>query len=210
MNPRVSISILICCIGMLSVNAQTEKDLHQRKKEGEIYINQEAVKNIEFNFMNQPEILSSKPMMSKDKPWMKYRKELPITLADTTTLNKSKYIRLLPYSIWGEDTSAKEYMELDTLTIKLDLKYLQAKYGYIKSGRFDADKFLYENLTKRGRAIRKNRKRAKARISYVNYVPTKEDHSKLSATLEDIDEVRKIMSQYTTELNTTFNYAEIL
>ena len=80
--------------------------------------------------------------------------------------------------IWGEDPSAKEYMELDTLTIKLDLKYLQAKYGYIKSGGFDADKFLYENLTKRGRAIRKNRKRAKARISYVNYVPTKEDHSK--------------------------------
>ena len=178
MNPRVSISILICCIGILSANAQTEKGTLQRKKEGEIYINQEAVKNIEFNFMNQPEILSSKPMMSKDKPWMKYRKELPITLADTTTLNKSTYIRLLPYSIWGEDTSAKEYMELDTLTIKLDLKYLQAKYGYIKSGGFDADKFLYENLTKRGRTIRKNRKRAKARISYVNYIPTKEDHSK--------------------------------
>lgn len=38
---------------------------------------------------------------------------------------------------------------------------------------------------------------------------TKEDHSKLNATLEDIDEVREIMSQYTTELNTTFNYAEI-
>ena len=137
MNPRVSISILICCIGILSANAQTEKGSLQRKKEGKIYINQEAVKNIEFNFMNQPEILSSKPIMSKDKPWMKYRKELPITLADTTTLNKSTYIRLLPYSIWGEDISAKEYMELDTLTIKLDLKYLQAKYGYIKSGGFD-------------------------------------------------------------------------
>lgn len=38
---------------------------------------------------------------------------------------------------------------------------------------------------------------------------TKEDHSKLNATLEDIAEVREIMSQYTTELNTTFNYAEI-
>ena len=54
MNPRVSISILICCIGILSANAQTEKGSLQRKKEGEIYINQEAVKNIEFNFMNQP------------------------------------------------------------------------------------------------------------------------------------------------------------
>ena len=84
MNPRAGISILFCCIGILSVHAQSErKDSLQRKKEGEIYINQEAVKNIEFNFMNQPEILSSKPMMSKDKPWMKYRKELSITLSDT-------------------------------------------------------------------------------------------------------------------------------
>ena len=179
MNPRAGISILVCSIGILSVHAQSEKkDSLRFKQEGEIYINQEAVKSIEFNFMAKPEALQPKPRMDERKPWLEFRKDLPMNLTDTTTLKKSKYIRMLPYSIWGEDISAKEYMELDTLTIKLDLKYLQAKYGYIKSGGFDADKFLYENLTKRGRTIRKNRKRAKAKISYVNYVPTKEDHSK--------------------------------
>ena len=55
MNPRAGIGILACCIGILSAHAQSEKkDSLQRKKEGEIYINQEAVKCIEFNFMGQP------------------------------------------------------------------------------------------------------------------------------------------------------------
>ena len=179
MNPRASIGILVCCIGVLSAHAQSEKkDSLQQKKEGEIYINQEAVKSIEFNFMGQPEIMRPKPKMDETKSWMKFRKELPNNLTDTTTFNKSKYIRLLPYSIWGEDTSGKDDMKNDTLTLKLDLKYLKEKYGYIKSGGFDVDKFLYENLSKRGKAIRRNRIRAKTRKSYENYVPTKEDHLK--------------------------------
>ena len=40
------------------------------------------------------------------------------------------------------------------------------------------DKFLYENLTKRGRAIRRNKKRAKAWKIYNDYVPTLEDSLK--------------------------------
>ena len=52
MNPRAVTSILVCCIGIFSVHAQSEKkDSLRFKKEGEIYINQEAVKSIEFNFM---------------------------------------------------------------------------------------------------------------------------------------------------------------
>lgn len=179
MNPRASISILACCIGILSVHAQSEKrDSLNQKKEGETYINPEALKSIEFNFMGQPEMMRPKPKMDERKPWMKFRRELPQNMTDTTTLNKYQYIRLLPYSIWGEDTSAKDDMKEDSLIMKLDLKYLKAKYGHIKSGGFDADKFLYENLTKRGRAIRKNRKQTKTRKPYEKYVPTKEDHLK--------------------------------
>ena len=40
---------------------------------------------------------------------------------------------------------------------------------------FDAEKALYETFTKRGRAIRRNRKKAKAWKTYEDYVPTKED-----------------------------------
>ena len=95
MNPRAGISILVCSIGILSAQAQSEKkDSLQRKKDGEIYINQEAVKSIEFNFMSQPEMMKPKPKMDETKPWMEFRKDLPINMTDTTTLRKKKYIRM--------------------------------------------------------------------------------------------------------------------
>ena len=181
MNPRASISILVCSIGILSVHAQSEKkDSLRFKKEGEIYINQEAVKSIEFNFMAKPEALQPKPRMDERKPWLEFRKDLPMNLTDTTTLKKSKYIRMLPYSIWGEDVSSRGYKQEDTLTIKLDMDYLKEMYIPIHKPLigFDADKILFENLTKRGRAIKRNRKKAKAWKIYKDYVPTKEDSLK--------------------------------
>ena len=200
MNPRAGISILFCCIGILSVHAQSErKDLLQRKKDGEIYINQEAVKSIEFNFMAQPDIMRPKPMMDETKPWMEFRKDLPMNLTDTTTLTKKKYIRMLPYSIWGHDDSHLKSNK-DTLIIRMKLNLDNIKplpgmgHGYRvvpegmdqsvtpsnnPIGGFSADKLLFENFTKRGRAIKRNRKKAKAWKIYKDYVPTKEDSLKL-------------------------------
>ena len=200
MNPRAGISILACCIGILSVHAQSErKDSLQRKKDGEIYINQEAVKSIEFNFMAQPDIMRTKPMMDETKPWMEFRKDLPMNLTDTTTLTKKKYIRMLPYSIWGHD-DAHLKSNKDTLIIRMKLNLDNIKplpgmgHGYRvvpggmdqsvtpsnnPIGGFSADKLLFENFTKRGRAIKRNRKKAKAWKIYKDYVPTKEDSLKL-------------------------------
>ena len=199
MNSRAGISILACCIGILSVQAQNEKkDSLQQKKEGEIYINQEAVKSIEFNFMGQPEIMKPKPKMDERKPWMKFRKDLPVNMTDTTSYRKKKYIRMLPYSIWGYDNSHLRYMK-DTLSIRMKLNMDKIKpapgmgHGYRvvpggmdqsvtpsnnPIGGFDADKILYENFTKRGRAIKRNKKKAKAWKTYKDYVPTKEDSLK--------------------------------
>ncbi len=200
MNPRAGISILACCIGILSAHAQSEKkDSLQRKMDGEIYINQEAVKSIEFNFMAQPDIMRSKPMMDETKPWMEFRKDLPMNLTDTTTLTKKKYIRMLPYSIWGHD-DAHLKSNKDTLIIRMKLNLDNIKplpgmeHGYRvvpggmdqsvtpsnnPIGGFTADKLLFENFTKRGRAIKRNRKKAKAWKIYKDYVPTKEDSLKL-------------------------------
>ena len=200
MNPRAGISILVCCIGILSVHAQSErKDSLQRKKDGEIYINQEAVKSIEFNFMAQPDIMRPKPMMDETKPWMEFRKDLPMNLTDTTTLTKKKYIRMLPYSIWGHD-DAHLKSNKDTLIIRMKLNLDNIKplpgmgHGYRvvpggmdqsvtpsnnPIGGFSADKLLFENFTKRGRAFRRNQKKAKAWKIYKDYVPTKEDSLKL-------------------------------
>ena len=200
MNPRAGISILVCSIGILSAQAQSEKkDSLQRKKDGEIYINQEAVKSIEFNFMAQPDIMRPKPMMDETKPWMEFRKDLPMNLTDTTTLTKKKYIRMLPYSIWGHD-DAHLKSNKDTLIIRMKLNLDNIKplpgmgHGYRvvpggmdqsvtpsnnPIGGFSADKLLFENFTKRGRAIKRNRKKAKAWKIYKDYVPTKEDSLKL-------------------------------
>ena len=197
MNSRAGISILVCCIGILSAQAQNEKkDSLQQKKE--IYINQEAVKSIEFNFMGQPEIMKPKPKMDERKPWMEYRKDLPVNMTDTTTYRKKKYIRMLPYSIWGYDNSHLRYRK-DTLSIRMKLNMDKIKpapgmgHGYrvVPGGMdqsvtpsnnpitgFSADKILYENLTKRGRAIKRNKKKAKAWKTYKDYVPTKEDSLK--------------------------------
>ena len=199
MNSRAGISILACCIGILSAQAQNEKkDSLQQKKEKEIYINQEAVRSIEFNFMGQPEIMKPKPKMDERKPWMEFRKDLPINMTDTTTYRKKKYIRMLPYSIWGYDNSHLRYRK-DTLSIRMKLNMDKIKpapgmgHGYrvvpggmdqsvtpINNliGGFDADKILYENFTKRGRAIKRNKKKAKAWKTYKDYVPTKEDSLK--------------------------------
>ena len=199
MNSRAGISILACCIGILSAHAQSEKkDSLQQKKEGEIYINQEAVKSIEFNFMGQPEIMKPKPKMDERKPWMEYRKDLPVNMTDTITYRKKKYIRMLPYSIWGYDNSHLRYRK-DTLSIRMKLNMDKIKpapgmgHGYRvvpggmdqsvtpsnnPIGGFSADKILYENFTKRGRTIRRNKKKAKAWKTYKDYVPTKEDSLK--------------------------------
>ena len=200
MNLRARISILVCSIGILSVHAQSEKkDSLRFKQEGEIYINQEAVKSIEFNFMAQPDIMRPKPMMDETKPWMEFRKDLPMNLTDTTTLTKKKYIRMLPYSIWGHD-DAHLKSNKDTLIIRMKLNLDNIKplpgmgHGYRvvpggmdqsvtpsnnPIGGFSADKLLFENFTKRGRAIKRNRKKAKAWKTYKDYVPTKEDSLKL-------------------------------
>ena len=200
MNPRAGISILVCSIGILSAQAQSEKkDSLQRKKEGEIYINQEAVKSIEFNFMSQPEMMKPKPKMDDTKPWMEFRKDLPMNLTDTTTLTKKKYIRMLPYSIWGHD-DAHLKSNKDALIIRMKLNLDNIKplpgmgHGYRvvpggmdqsvtpsnnPIGGFSADKLLFENFTKQGRAIKRNRKKAKAWKIYKDYVPTKEDSLKL-------------------------------
>ena len=199
MNPRAGISILVCCIGICSVQGQTtKKDSLQSQKEGEIYINQEAVKNIEFNFLPPKEIMNALPKMDESKPWMEFRKDLPSSLTDTTTLRKRKYIRMLPYSIWGHDRSYL-LMNKDSLIIRMKLNpenikplpgmehgYRVVPAGMDQSvtpsnnpiGGFSADKALFENFTKRGRAIRRNKKKAKAWKIYKDYVPTKEDSLK--------------------------------
>ena len=107
---------------------------------------------------------------------------------------------MLPYSIWEYDNSHLSHQSRnDTLTIRMKLNEDNIKplpgmgHGYRvlpagmdqsitpsnhPIGGFSADKLLFENFTKRGRAIKRNRKRAKAWKIYNDYIPTKEDSLK--------------------------------
>ena len=185
---RIYIGILIGLMSIQASKAQLSKRDSIRLKqmlEGdeEIKINPEAIKNIQFNFAPKLEE-SRKPRMAEDKPWMDFDQNLPKTFNDTTRWRKPKFIRLLPYTVytqWWEDPINDKLIldRKDTMTFKLNLDYLKM---YIPQHQpvatFDTDKLLFENLTKRGRAIKRNRKRAKAWKIYNDYVPTKEDSLK--------------------------------
>lgn len=57
--------------------------------------------------------------------------------------------------------------------------YVNSPTGPGVSISVDFDKLLYENLTKRGRAIKHNRTHAVAWKKYADYIPTKQDHAGL-------------------------------
>ncbi len=185
MNLRYGISIALGSICMLTTHAQTqpEDSLRQRKitkKEAEIYINPEAVKSIQFDFLGTPEPEYAKPMMSQDKPYMKFRKDLPQHFTDTTQRHPSKRIAVSPYHPSPLLRESLFQLPKDSLIMRMKLNLEKISVpGSGASFSFDANKLLYENFTKRGRAIKRNRKRAKAWKTYENYVPTKEDHRHL-------------------------------
>ena len=167
--------------------------------DGELKINTEAVKSIHFDFQSDKDNIKGTPIMSEDKPWMKFLKDLPKNFGDTTKWVRPNFVRLTPYTpytTWHEDPVNDPIFlkRKDSLTIswKLNIKLIPGlRNGYVilpagmdqtvtpsnnpLIGGLDADKFLYESLTKRGRAIRRNRNRAKGWKIYQSYVPTRQD-----------------------------------
>lgn len=205
MTRRVSISILFCTISVLAAQAQWSKQDSIRLQEllngdGELKINTEAVKSINFDFKSDKDKIKGTPLMSEDKPWMKFLKDLPKNFGDTTKWVRPKFVRLnpyTPYTTWHEDpvndpiflNNRKDSLKMSwKLNIKmvpgLQNGYVAVPYGMDQTvtpsnnplvGNLDIDKFLYESLTKRGRAIRRNREHAKGWKIYQNYVPTRQD-----------------------------------
>lgn len=151
---KLSICILFFIIGIQAVHAQMEKEDSIRLKrmlEGkeEIKLNEEAVKSIQFYFLPEEELIRQKPVISDEKPWMKFISKLP-----------NEFIKGWKYK--------------DTLNIKMKLN-LEIPKTSAPLATFDADKFLYENFTKRGRTIKHNRKHANAWKTYNEYQPTDKD-----------------------------------
>ena len=150
---KLSICILFFIIGIQAVHAQMEKEDSLRLKrmlEGkeEIKINEEAVKSIQFNFLPEEELHFQRPIASEEKSWMKFNTKLP-----------DEFIK----------------KKRDSLQIKFDLKLEIPQRTSAPLATFDADKILYENFTKRGRAIEHNREHANAWKTYNDYKPAHKD-----------------------------------
>lgn len=208
MTQRASISILICSIGILTAQAQWNKQDSIRLQqllngEGELNINTEAVKSIQFDFRPEKEKPNTAPVMSKEKPWMKFLGTLPKSFDDTTQWRKPKYIRLMPYTPytkWNEDpiydriwaVEGKDSLKTAKISWRMNIKldphhmngHVDVPGGMDPTitpsnspllGGFSVDQLAYETFTKRGRAIRRNRKHANAWKTYKDYIPTKQD-----------------------------------
>lgn len=206
MTQKVNICILFCTISILTAQAQWSKQDSIRlqellNQEGELKINTEAIKSIDFDFKSDKDNIKGTPLMSEDKPWMNFLKNLPKNYDDTTQWVRPKFIRLTPYTPytqWHEDPvndpifANKSKKDTLKMSWKLNIELIPGlQNGYVTLpagmdqtvtpsnnpliGGLDTDKFLYETLTKRGRTIRRNRERAKGWKIYQSYVPTRQD-----------------------------------
>jgi hypothetical protein len=111
---------------------------------------------------------------------MQFVEELPILFDDTVSNRRPQHIRLLPFSCftrWDEDPFALQDKLAKEKKWKMhwqiDKRYTTPGSGAMVT--FSTDKMLYETFTKRGRAIRRNRKHANAWKTYQDYVPTLQD-----------------------------------
>lgn len=182
-------TIFLLWIGVYGLFAQTEQ------KEHELRINEEVIKMIQFDFSHsKDEQLNRQIEAPVEKKWLQFRENsaMPRSLIDTTTVKKiTGYIRLEPYTIWtkfGEDPiydvipngKKKEWaIHWSINTGGINANQYQGSGGLGVVIVLDFNKLLYENFTKRGRAIKHNRKHANAWKTYSNYLPTISDRLKL-------------------------------
>lgn len=175
--------------GVYGLFAQTEQ------KEHELRFNEEVIKMIQFDFSHsKDEQLNRQTEAPVEKKWLQFRENsaMPRSLIDTTTVKKiTGYIRLEPYTIWtkfGEDPiydvipneKKKEWAIHWSINIGgINANQYQGSGGLGVVIILDFNKLLYENFTKRGRAIKHNRKHANAWKTYSNYLPTISDRLKL-------------------------------
>lgn len=190
---RPLLTMLGCMALIPCLSAQT------RSAGKELQLNADAVKMIRFDFTPKQESpyrqLKEAPL---EKKFMQFHSDLrmPRSLIDTTRVDKpTLYVRAEPYTIWtrfGEDPvyDVLPYREkkweihwtLQPFGTQLGSKRLtpssapasgadasQAGAGVLVE--FDADKLLFETFTRRGRAIRRNRKRATAWKTYAQTPP---------------------------------------
>lgn len=103
MKKRFGLLFLSGLLGILSVQAQwTKQDSVQLQRflsgEDELQLNDNAVKSIRFG-MPKEEMPHFEPVMSLDKPGLRFKEDLPDIFSDSLARYK-QYLKLRPYSIF--------------------------------------------------------------------------------------------------------------
>ena len=190
---RPLLTMLGCMALIPCLSAQT----HSAGKE--LQLNADAVKMIRFDFTPKQESpyrqLKEAPL---EKKFMQFHSDLrmPRSLIDTTRVDKpTLYVRAEPYTIWTRFGEDPVYDVLPYREKKWEIHWTLQPFGSQKGSKrltpsaapasgaassqagagvlveFDADKLLFETFTRRGRAIRRNRKRATAWKTYAQTPP---------------------------------------
>lgn len=190
---RPLLTLLGCMALIPCLSAQT----HSAGKE--LQLNADAVKMIRFDFTPKQESpyrqLKEAPL---EKKFMQFHSDLrmPRSLIDTTRVDKpTLYVRAEPYTIWTRFGEDPVYDVLPYREKKWEIHWTLQPFGSQKGSKrltpsaapasgaassqagagvlveFDADKLLFETFTRRGRAIRRNRKRATAWKTYAQTPP---------------------------------------
>lgn len=181
------------CLGLLVLTTTASASAQEASDEKELKLNENAIRMIQFEFTPKEKIGMEKPGEAPlQKRWMEFKEKVPFrrSFADTTKVKKiSGFVRAIPYTIWkkyGEDpirdfmpNVEKEwtfYWKLNTADAR---PAADPQEGVGVRIEVDFDKLLYESLTARGRAIKRNRKHANAWKTYADYVPTIADSLKM-------------------------------
>lgn len=202
---RIFITILLIFLTLKAKAQWTKQDsinLQQLlQRDEEIHVNTDALLHINLNQFSNYSNKSFKPIIAEEKPWLNIIETIPQSFTDTTTQRKPKYIRLLPYTIWtrwDEDPFATNVNQTNKelkMSMRFDFESKSAVGSGLLTITFDADKLLFENLTKRGRTLKHNRKHANAWKNYQNLIPNKKD-----TTQKDSAVMKMLLQQIANEL----------
>lgn len=216
---RPCLPFILCGFTILPVTAQQENN-------AELKLNQDAIKQIQFDFTQSVEEMA-KPLDSPlEKKWMNFRTDIgmPRSLTDTTRVKRIiGYVRAEPYTIWtkfGEDPvydvlvtgrpkewkiywtlnpfgpKKEEYGRSMRVMPGMNYARLVSPIGPSAVISGDINGALYDVLTARGRMLAHNRKHANAWKTYKDYQPTREDSLKFPTYIQS--EKRKKEQRSTT------------
>ncbi|MGP1435942.1 MAG: hypothetical protein ACTTKN_04845 [Phocaeicola sp.] len=165
-------------------SADDSLKIKRQKDKEEIKLNKEAVNAIIFNYMDDAPTILDAPKLDQHKKNLEFRED---AVKDMVFIKEQKSrkrvtMQLNPNSHSSiYDVSENDIRNRPVAPFTKDDGTMQAGIGVRHT--FDAQKLLTENLTKRGRTLRHNRKYANAWKHYRDDIPEKGDSIKKDSTI---------------------------